>query len=189
MTGLGAMMAGGNPADGREEDDFYPTPWEPTEAFLDEVTFDGIVHENACGDGAMAKQIAARGYEVRASDLVNRGYGVRRNFFTIKKPVAHNLMSNPPWNLAEEFIRHGLSLNPRKMAYLLKASYFHAASRIPLFNEHPPSTIYPLTWRIDFKNKGRPVIECAWYLWERGIKRHPEYKLLRRPSADRKPDV
>ena len=184
MTGLGAMMAGGNPANGRKEDDWYATPIEPTVAALGAVKFDGVLHECACGDGAIGQAAERLGYKVVANDINPRGYGVKRNFFTIERPVGHNILSNPPWNLAEEFIRHGLKLNPRKMLFLLKSTYFHAKCRAALFEEHPPSVIYPLTWRLDFKNKGRPVVECSWYLWERGVKRDPVVRLLHRPTPE-----
>ncbi len=102
--GLGAMMAGGNPADGRVEDDFYPTPPEPTIALLAVEKFDGVMHEFACGDGTMSKLLIQAGYKTVSSDLINRGYGHQRDFFTIKKKVGHNLFSNPPWHIAAAMI-------------------------------------------------------------------------------------
>jgi hypothetical protein len=187
MSGLGAMMAGGNPASGPTPRNWYRTPEEATMALVLAESFDGIIHECCCGDGAIAKVLETHGYKVVANDIHPLGYGVKRDFFTIERAVGHNIVTNPPFDLAEKMIRHGLTLNPRKMAFLLKATYFHAANRIPLFNEHPPATIYPLTWRLDFKNLGKPTMECAWFVWERGVKREPIYKLLRRPTAESNP--
>lgn len=183
MSGVGAMMAGGNPADGRVENDFYGTPEEAPEAILRVEKFDGVMHECACGDGAMSRVIERHGYKVVSSDLIDRGYGKQRDFFSIKKWVGHNIMSNPPWNIADQFIEHAMTvLHPRKMAFLLKANYFHAAKRAALFEKYPPVRIYPLTWRLDFQGKKRPVIECSWYIWEHGNKNYPTYQLLHRPA-------
>lgn len=182
---LGAMMAGGNPAEGRQEDDFYPTPPEPTIALLNVEQFDGRIHECACGDGTMAKIIAAYGYDVIASDLVPRGYGSQHDFLKITKKVSHNIITNPPFDLAEKFIRHALEVQrPRKLALLLKSTYFHAKNRIPLFEQHPPKIIYPLTWRVDFLGKGRPTMECSWFVWHRGNTDLPTYQLLAKPTPD-----
>jgi hypothetical protein len=181
--GLGAMMAGGNPADGRVENDHYPTPIEPTIAILGVEKFDGVMHEFCCGDGTMSKLIEKAGYKVVSSDLINRGYGHQRDFFSIKKKVGHNLFTNPPWNIAASMIEHGLEvLQPRKMALLLKSTFFHAKGRSALFEKHPPAIIYPLTWRVDFNGKGKPVIECSWFVWHRGSTADPVVRLLHRPT-------
>jgi hypothetical protein len=182
MTSLGAMMAGGNPAVGRKDRDWYATPDEATIAALKEIAFEGVIHECACGDGAMARLIERHGHRVVASDIHPLGYGVKRDFFTIERPVAHNIMSNPPFGLAERFIRHGQSLRPRKMAFLLKSTYFAAKNRRALFEEHPPAFKYELTWRLDFSGAGKPVMECAWFVWEFGVKREPHLRLLHKPT-------
>src|ERR1041385_8089154 len=61
----------------REPDEFYPTPPEPTRAFLAAEIgrlreFDGI-WEPACGDGAMIREMHAVGLTTFASDLIQRG--------------------------------------------------------------------------------------------------------------------
>ena len=177
-------MAGGNPAFGeRQPEEFYPTPDAATIALLGVEKFQGVIHECACGDGSMARVIESHGYKVVSTDLINRGYGVQRDFFAIKRWVGHNIITNPPWNIAADFIEHGMSvLHPRKMAFLLKSNYFHAKTRSALFDKYPPVRIYPLTWRLDFLGKGRPVLECSWYVWEHGNTKLPTYQLLHRPA-------
>jgi len=107
--GLGAAMAGGNPAEERQDRDFYPTPDEVTVALLGVEKFEGAVYEPACGNGAMAKVIEAAGYKVIASDIHPLGYGVERDFFTVKTPLRHlNIITNPPFDLSVKFIEHAL---------------------------------------------------------------------------------
>jgi hypothetical protein len=176
MTGIGAAMAGGNPTEGRQKNDFYPTPPEVTHALMRAQTFTGEILEPACGDGSMARVIASYGHTVRSSDLIDRGYGEVKDFFEITE--AENIITNPPFDLAVRFIEHGLSLNPRKMALVLKASFWHAIRRWPLFQKHPPMTVHPLLWRPDFLNKGAPTMEVMWCVWDRHRERATTYEPL-----------
>jgi hypothetical protein len=66
------------PKELREKDDFYPTPPEGTQALLAVEKFDGPIWEPACGAGDMSRELAAGGYEVISTDLVDRGYGEAR---------------------------------------------------------------------------------------------------------------
>lgn len=182
--GIGSAMLGGNPADGRQALDFYPTPEDVTLALLEVEAFDALVYEPACGDGAIAKVLEERGHIVCGTDIEPRGYGSQADFFSLEGMEDGDLVSNPPFNLAEAFIRHAMTrLRPRKMALVLKSSFFHAKGRRPLFEEYPPAAIYPLTWRPDFLGKGAPVLEVAWFVWERGHKGATVYRPLSRPPG------
>ena len=166
--GLGSAMAGGNPADGREDDDFYPTPWEVTHALMLAEPFAGTIHECACGDGAMAREIAGFGHRVVATDLVDRGYGQVKDFLALKMRLADTVITNPPFDVAMPFIRHGLGvLGVRKMALVLKATFWHPKNRRELRALFPPKIVYPLSWRPDFLGKGRPTMDCIWCVWDR----------------------
>ena len=180
--GLGSAMAGGNPADERQERDFYPTPGEVTRALIAAEKLEGPIFEPACGDGAMAKEFKAAGYKVVASDIHPLGYGVKRDFFTVKQklPTA-NIVTNPPFNLAERFIEHALSLEPKTLCLVLKSTYWHAKSRADLFERTRPAAVYPLLWRPDFLDKGRPTMEVCWTVWRRGHTGGTLYQPLERP--------
>lgn len=166
MKNLGAAMVGGNGK--RRADDFYPTPPEATEALclaglLDPAMKDAW--EPACGDGAMARVLLRHGYEVVATDLVDRGFGHVQDFLKTTAPLADTIITNPPFNLAEAFIRHANEIGTSQIAMLLKSTFWHAAKRIPLFNKYPPAVIAPLTWRLDFTGGGAPTMDCVWVVW------------------------
>jgi len=181
--GIGAAMAGGNPQDGREDRDFYPTPANVTQALLNVETFTGTIHECACGDGAMAEVLKAAGYTVIATDIEPLDYGTQADFLEIGAPLADSIITNPPFALAAKFIEHGLGvLKPRKMALMLKSTYWHAAERRELFERYRPSAIYPLLWRPDFKGLGRPTMEVQWCVWDREHMGHPIYRPLPNPT-------
>lgn len=174
MSGLGAAMAGGNTGRmsgqkaARVADDYYPTPSEVTEALLSVWTPPGVVWEPACGDGSIGRVLSAYGHDVVASDLVDRGHGEHGVDFLGTAKRADCIVTNPPFSLAEEFIRKARLLGVSHMALLLKATYWHAASRMRLFRSWRPAKVYALSWRPDFRAQGAPVMECAWFIWEPG---------------------
>ena len=183
---LGTAMAGAG--NNRVKDDFYPTPAEVTEALLNvwnpAMTYHTpLIWEPACGDGAIARVLEARGYHVFKSDIIERdGYPLHRvqNFLSTGHVIGDCLITNPPFTLAEQFIIHAHNIGVKRMALLLKATYFHAARRSNLFEAWRPAYIYALTWRPDFLNKGAPTMECSWFVWENDP-HETRYDILHRP--------
>lgn len=166
----------------RKAADFYPTPPEVTQALLDYLRLPNgaSIWEPACGDGAMAKVMRSAGHEVYATDLrEDAGYGDERglDFLTYDVQPATGIpihavfgdwiITNPPFNLAEAFIRKALSITPN-VAMLLKSQYWHAKSRFSLFETYPPSRVLPLTWRPAFLESERgksPLMDVSWMVW------------------------
>lgn len=102
------------------------------------------------------------------------------------------IITNPPFSLAEEFIRHAAKIG-KPFAMLLKSQYWHAAKRAQLFREIPPSYVLPLTWRPDFLFKERngkkgasPLMDVMWCVWltphMQGA--YTEYTPLMRPEKE-----
>lgn len=166
--GLGSAMAGGNATNGRQDDDFYPTPGNVTQALLTVETFPGPVLEPACGDGSMVRELEAAGYRVIASDINPRGVGKTIDFLGLKGRLAANvsIVTNPPFTLAVSFIEKAMELGASKLCLVLKSTFWHAANRNPLWRRHQPARIYPLLWRPDFLGLGRPTMEVAWHVWD-----------------------
>lgn len=172
-------MAGGKSKHGqadnaRVEDDFYPTPWEGTAAFLARemdvlVALGGRVWECACGDGAMARVMAQCGLNVRATDKVARGYGFRSDFLSEPPPGRPwPIVTNPPYcdRLPERFVRHAFGIGAPYIALLLKSNYWHAAERQGLRRELPPRRAHPLGFRLDFLGQASPTMDCTWWVWD-----------------------
>lgn len=81
------------------------------------------------------------------------------------------IITNPPFSLAEDFIRRAAKIE-KPFAFLLKSQYWHASKRMALFKDIPPSYILPLTWRPDFffkerenGNGGSPLMDVMWCVW------------------------
>lgn len=97
---VGSSRANGK----REKDDFYPTPSWTVEELLKRETFEGNIWECACGDGAMSKVFAEKGYETISTDLIDRGYGQAGVDFLVSDFEADNIITNPPYKHALEFV-------------------------------------------------------------------------------------
>jgi hypothetical protein len=183
MTTLGQMMTGGDRG-GREKDDFYATPEECTRALIEAegALIPMFVWEPACGDGAIARVLEKSGRVVLSSDLVDRGYGDHGcDFLLFVKPLSKAIVTNPPFKLAEAFIRKSFDLGAIYVALFLKATFWHAARRSQLFNDHRPARIYAMNWRPDFSGAGQPTMDCIWCVWD-GPAQTTDYRILRRPG-------
>lgn len=176
--------------DMREKDDFYPTPPEgvrPLIEFLSEMLafelhcYDKDIWEPACGDGAISK-VLEKEYDQRvvSSDLVDRGYGETGvDFLMTTKMPAPWIVTNPPYKLANDFVKHGLKLiaNDRHssgMALLLRLSFLEGQKRYKeIFKDNPPRDVLVFSkrmtlWRGDQERAGNGTTAYAWFIWYRG---------------------
>ena len=153
--------------------DFFPTPAWATRALLDNETFEGEIWECACGDGEMARVLEAAGLKVRATDLYPRGYGKTGVDFLAARERADNIVTNPPYNVAEAFVAQGLKLSRRKLALLLRLAFLEGANRArTIFLENPPSRVWVFSERITFymkgaKKAGSGTTAYAWFVWDK----------------------
>ena len=180
-----SRISGGNSAAGRKAGDFYPTPPEATIALLNflDIPSDAVVWECACGSGMMAQAIEGAGYRTIATDIANMGFGTAgADFLTYQQAEKFDwIITNPPFSIAEKFVRKAWQYG-KPFAFLLKAQFWNAARRIPLFEECPPTHILPLTWRPDFTGAGGALMDMSWVVWDR---KHPistMFHILRKPK-------
>lgn len=152
----------------RSKFDLYPTPPEVTHALMRqlELPYETCVWEPAAGKMDMALVLSEYVGEVRATDI-QQG----QDFLTYDpdwRPRADWIITNPPFSMAEQFIRRAYNFQ-LPFAMLLKSHYWHAKGRIPLFRECQPHLIMPLTWRPSFvKGKNNPMMEMCWNVWFMG---------------------
>lgn len=164
-SNFGISIAGYK-GDARRDDDFYPTPPEATVALMRDYRgiIPRVVWEPACGDGAMAR-ILAREYDVLATDLVHRGFGMGGIDFRRVDLRGVAIITNPPFNIADDFIRHARALDVPFMALLVKAQFWNAAKRVAVWEKFPPRAIHPLTWHVDFTGQGASTMDLQWCVW------------------------
>jgi len=155
--------------------DLYETPEWATEALLAVEKFNGLTIEPACGLGAMSK-ILERELDdaVVSMDLIDRGYGTQSNFLLSDMPV-DNVITNPPYILAEQFIAKAKQVANRKIAMILKLSFLESEGRKELFadKDFPLKTVYVFRKRVQMyphgieKPKNSGTIAYAWFVWDK----------------------
>ena len=157
----------------RQKDDFYPTPDIAIRPLLDIEMFHGRVWEPACGDGAISKVLEEYGHETVSTDLNDWGYGEsRRDFLMETVPEASNIVTNPPFKLAQQFIQQAIDLGVYKHCWLLRLSFLEGVKRFnELFAKNQPSRIYVFSkritmWRGDEEPTGTGTTCYAWFVWE-----------------------
>ena len=169
----------------RKASDYYPTPVDGTESLIPVLKAmrrpDGSpikrIWEPACGDGRLARVLEWHGFEVVATDLREYpGYGIGGIDFLLQSPQdalglvgdIDAIITNPPFSLAEEFIRRSHLFTPN-VAMLLKQTFWNVGGRSRgLWFDHMPDLELKLTWRLAFLAKERgnsPLMDCMWSVW------------------------
>lgn len=134
------------------EHGWYVEPRWCVEQLADAVDFDGaLIWDPACGGGTVTDVFADRGFKTIGTDLVDRGaahfIGVR-DFLTVETadPAALgeqrlSIVTNPPFSLAEKFVRTALRLADHRVVILQQLSFLASRQRHALFTEFPPSDV------------------------------------------------
>jgi hypothetical protein len=165
--------------------DFFPTPAWATHALIDNERFEGDIWECACGNGAMSKVLNLASRSVISSDLYQRGYGEAGIDFLESERKSDNIVTNPPYNAAESFVRSGVKLARRKFALLLRLAFLEGANRAnTIFSETPPSRVWVFSERITFYpagavQQGSGTTAYAWFVWDKEAENGTELKWLK----------
>jgi hypothetical protein len=162
--------------------DFFPTPSWAAEALVDNERFYGDVWECACGNGAMSRVLEAVSPSTYSSDLYDRGYGDAGLDFLTAENRFDNIVTNPPYNAAEGFVKTGLALANRKLALLLRLAFLEGVNRQrTIFETSPPSRVWVFSERITFypagaEIKGSGTTAYAWFVWDKDASTGTELK-------------
>lgn len=166
----------------RENNDFYATEPKAMDLLLEQEQFNKYVWECACGTGCLSEQLIKNNYIVKSTDLVDRGYGLGGvDFLQQTKMWNGDIITNPPYKFASEFIYKALDLieDGNKVAMFLKIQFLEGKARKKLFEKYPPKTIYVSSSRLlcaknaEFEKMiagGGSAVAYAWYVWEKGYR-------------------
>lgn len=177
-------MLGVNPDAIRHPEDFYATDPLALSMLLLQLCADGVtlnpcVWEPACGTGNLVKVLKTFEYDVYSTDLVDRGYGQGGVDFLQQKDIWRgDILTNPPFKLAEEFVEKGMSLllEGNKLILFLKIQFLEGQKRKLLFEKYPPKYVYCHSSRQrcclngEMDKYTQPTQFYAWYIWEKGYK-------------------
>ena len=137
----------------RQNEDYYATDPIAIDVLLKDggVTFDKPIWECSCGEGHLSERLKSFGYEVRSTDLIDRGYGEGGiDFLTYNQPWNGDILTNPPYKYAKEFIEHAMTLIPDgcRVFMFLKVQFLEGKARKELFKKYPPKCVYVSSSRI-----------------------------------------
>lgn len=170
----------------RQQEDYYATDPKALKLLLELETFAPIVWECACGEKHLSDVLTEKGYSVRSSDIINRCDNEVLDF--LSDDVTHwegDIITNPPYKQAQEFIEKALSIIPEgnKVAMFLKVTFLEGKKRKQLFEKYPPKIIYVSSSRITCAKNGdfdgtkyNSAIAYAWFVWEKGYQGDPVIK-------------
>ena len=165
----------------REENDYYATEPKAVELLLEKEKFSINLLEPSCGEGHISKVLSEHGYNVTSSDLISRGFGNTQDFFDYKY-FNGNIITNPPYKVALDFVKHSLEIIPdgNKVAMFLKLQFLEGKARKEFYKTNPPKKIYVASGRLNCAKNGEfekypsSAVAYAWFVWEKGYQGKPE---------------
>lgn len=181
----------------RDPNDFYiEEMWCNTRLFEDHY-FVGPVFDPACGSGRIVQAARAAGYDANGSDIVDRCNGE----FSVcdflsddwkNSNGARSLVSNPPFKIADKFIKKALTLDFLMIAMLLPAKWHMSARRsrwlktTPLMLGAtcvPRPSMPPGDMILAGTKPGSGKNDFSWYIWRKGNNSAPLMSWLDRDGG------
>lgn len=171
----------------RSAQDFYREPAWAVEALLNAERFVGLVWDPACGTGNILKACRRREMLTVGSDIVDRGYddfAGMYNFATQTDALVDrvdNIICNPPFELAETFIKNGLGWATSKVAMLRRWA----------LEEAPLSRVYVFASRVsmppgDFQGDAKGgAVAFGWLVWDHDHRGPATFHRLHKPVGER----
>lgn len=171
----------------RQSEDYYATSPIAIDKLLEVEDFHEKIWEPAVGAGHLAQRLAEKGYDVFASDIVDRGYPdthiidfldteyIKEAYPRIKRDI----ITNPPYKYALKFVKRALDViaDGYKVAMFLKLTFLEGKERGKFFEECPPKKVYVFSERVmcakngDFegmKAGGGSAVAYCWIVWTKG---------------------
>lgn len=184
----------------RDIHDWYVEPFECSRALFQTETFQGPIWDPACGFGRIVTQARSLGLEAYGSDIVSRSEFCEftADFFDMGTvPTFTNIVTNPPFGRAEEFVRKSIELIPEggKVGAILPIVWLAGfSSKRDWLPVSPLKKVYPISPRPSMP-PGRVIAEgirpgngtkdFCWLVWQRGYTGQAEVEFLNTKLAKR----
>jgi hypothetical protein len=162
----------------RESHDYYTTPAWCVHRFLERVDLPAGDWLDPCGgDGAIIRAarsirpdatwhaIELRGEcDAALERLVGRRRVIASYLLASLRPLRVDaIVTNPPYSLAQDFVRKALSEAPH-VAMLLRLNFLGSEKRAGFFQRMPPD-VYVLPNRPSFARGHTDSCEYGWFVW------------------------
>lgn len=151
-------------------DGLYITPDYATVELLKKEKFTGTVWEPCCGRGNIAKFFkGCYASDIREEKFIFGDKGI--DFLKQNHKKFDNIVTNPPYGLANEIVEHAVSLANKKVAVLLRLLFLESQKRNFLFKKDF-KCVYVFRKRISCipespDKKIRRAMAFAWFIWDK----------------------
>lgn len=169
----------------RKDFDFYPTPYHVADDALSFLPADWIperILDPGAGTGVWGNAARRKyrdafiaGVELRSETRKPDAYDLwlHDDFLLTEPLIQYNLVvGNPPYNRAEQFIRHSFKYlyAGGYMVMLLRLNFLEGQIRNKgLWREYPPRIVVVRSSRVSFTGDGQTnATAYAYYIWQNG---------------------
>jgi hypothetical protein len=185
----------------RDPHDWYVEPPECSAALFAVESFRGAIWDPACGLGRIVEQAEKAGLKSFGTDIVSRSdrCDLSVDFLQSHPQIAFsNIVSNPPFILAEKFVEKSLGLVRKngKVAMLLplvwmagfstKRSWLPASPLRRVYSISPRPSMPPGAVILAGERAGNGTKDFAWFVWEAGYSGKVELAFLNTAPFKRK---
>lgn len=184
-------MVTGNRRDANEVRgaDFYASPYAALPPLLaaEGKRLPKVIWEPACGNGALVVPLRNRGYDVTATDLhdwncpgADTGLDFLSDAVSFYRPLLRaktehfGIVTNPPFNIIEDFIGRAVNLAPYvailcRLAFLESEGRMNWFPRVGLRRVHVIGERLPMMHRHGYEGPKLSNAMCfAWFIMEHG---------------------
>lgn len=160
----------------RDENDWYVEPEWSVHALMDRVQFTADVHDPCCGMGTIPKAFCGTG-----ADIMDRGYGYPVRDFLTDDREYENIVTNPPYGIAQTIIERALVLARSRVAALVQTKFLASQRRHALFSKPSMERLIMFSRRPSMPPgkmlvehgesiRGCGSIDFCWAVWNRAHK-------------------
>lgn len=167
--------------------DFYETPPEAVHALMKVEKWDPPycqvwqVWEPCAGNGAIVKALNQHGIGVLATDIVQRDFPL----LSVSDFLQHDgeawncpyIITNPPYNQAEAFVRQALKCATTKVAMFMRIGFLESQGRYRMFVQErlAPTRVWVFSNRMNCDPTVQSSQVCyAWFVWDIGYIRNAQ---------------
>lgn len=165
----------------RIESDFYATPKECIQNFIDNYgQINGNVLEPSAGNGNIVEVIKKNGENIiTALELREEEFNtlslisdkvIIGDFLKFQTNEQFDyIIGNPPYSLAQEFVEKcfEIATNNTKIIMLLRTNFLESKKRYEFWQKYPVNGLYVLSKRPSFTGKGTDATSYSWFVWDR----------------------
>lgn len=157
----------------RDENDWYVEPVWAVEMLKKKCPM-VEVHDPCCGMGTIPKVFNGTG-----SDLIDRGFGYGVSDFLTDTQPRTNIVTNPPYGIAQLVIERALSLARERVAALVQMKFLCSQKRHSLFSRPDMERVIVFSRRPSMPPgqmladhgesiRGGGSIDFCWAVWKKG---------------------